>query len=280
MIKLNVMKPKRYFYNERDYQLDFDNQVLILKPELHNKLLTKTLWNKFGFKKIGGSSVGDVLETDSFKSQFAAFARMAWCGLPILDTKYVDAGIIIEPMVINVLKEATKKEIETFNPDDYNYDYFEGKDDIIGGIPDGYIPSDKIILEIKTTSEKNYQNWITFGVPSGYLKQAQIYCYLMGVEEYWIVATFLHDEDYVNPNNYPIRERRIKNFRFKINKSQVQDDINIIKSWYEKHTRTGISPKWDLKKDNDLLEFLMCKNEQEYESLLEKWIEEGKYVKR
>ena len=69
--------PKRHFYNNKDYKLDFENKVLILSPELHEKLLNKSLWGRFGFKKIGGSSVGDVLEVDSFKSQFLAFCRIA-----------------------------------------------------------------------------------------------------------------------------------------------------------------------------------------------------------
>lgn len=272
------MIPKRHFYNNKNYKLDFENQVMILEKEFHDKLLNKKLWNQYGFKKIGGSSVGDVLEVDDFKSSFAAFARIAWCGLPVLDTKYIDAGIAIEIKVINALREVINKEIQTFNPKEYNYDYFSDKDEIIGGIPDGFIVDDKIILEIKTTGEKNYEKWSQYGVPAGYLKQAQIYSYLMGVEEYWIVATFLKDEDYKNPDEYPIKMRRLKNYRFKLNENQVIDDINKIKEWYINHTTSGISPKWDLKKDNDLIEYLKCENQEEYEQLLEKWKQEGKYV--
>lgn len=270
--------PKRHFYNKREYKLDFENKVMILNEEFHKKLLNKKLWNKFGFKKIGGSSVGDVLEVDDFKSQFGAFARISWCGLPILDSKYVDAGVAIEPKVIDVLKEVTKEEIQTFNPYDYNFDYFSEKDEIIGGIPDGFMKNKEIILEIKTTGEKNYSNWNEYGVPMSYLKQAQIYTYLMGVEEYWIVATFLKDEDYLNPNEYPIKKRKLKNFRFKINKAQVQDDIKKIKHWYEKHTLSGTSPIWDELKDSDLIDYLKCENEQEYIDLLSKWKKEGKFV--
>ena len=274
---INII-PKRHVYNNRDYKLDFENKTLLLMPSFHEKLLNKNLWGKFGFKKIGGSSVGDVLEVDEYKTQFGAFCRIAWCGLPVLDTKYIDAGVSIEPMVIKAIEEKLNVKVETYPPEKYNYDYFSDKDEIIGGIPDGFIESQQIILEIKTTGEKNYMNWKEFGVPIGYLKQAQLYAYLMGVEKFWIVATFLKEEDYKNPKDYPIKERKIKNFPFVVNKEQVIDDINKMKEWYIKHTKSGISPQWDEKKDKDLIEYLKCENENQYIELLEKWKKEGKFI--
>ena len=270
--------PKRHFYNNQDYYLDYQNQVMVLKPEFHDKLLKKTLWNKFGFKKVGGSLVGEVLEVDDFKSQFGAFSKIAWCGLPVLDEKYIRAGVAIEPLVIQVLKNVSKKEIQTFDPKAYDFDYFKDKDDIIGGIPDGFMVADQIILEIKTTGEKNYTNWALYGIPVGYLKQAQIYTYLMGVHDYWIVATFLKEEDYLDPQNYPIKQRRLKNYRFKLNYDQVLDDIKKIKTWYQHYTTSGISPRWNDAKDHDLLEYLKCENEMQYLELMQRWKEEGKYV--
>ncbi len=270
--------PKRHFYNNKDYKLDFENKKLILNKEFHEKLLKKTLWGKFGFKKIGGSSVGDVLEVDDFKSQFAAFCRMAWCGLPVLDRKYVDAGIAIEPMVISALESVLKTSVTTYQPEKYDYDFFKDKDDIIGGIPDGFIERDKIIIEIKTTGEKNYGKWEENNIPVGYLKQAQIYSWLMGVDKFWIVATFLKDEDYLNPSDYPIRKRKLKNYKFLVNKEQVYDDIKKIKEWYYEHTESGISPKWNDSKDADLIEYLKCEDEQQYIELLERWKKDGKFV--
>lgn len=267
---------KRHFYNGIDYKLDEVNKNVVLMSDFHNKLLNKNLWNKFGFKKIGGSSVGDVLETDDFKSQFAAFARMSWIGLPILDRKYVDAGIDIEPKVVEAIEDKLNLKVETFDPAKYNFDYFADKDDVIGGLPDGFIRDKKIIIEIKTTGEKNYDNWNKYGVPISYLKQSQLYSYLMGVEDFWIVATFLKEEDYADPKNFPIKERKIKNYKYKINKAQIIDDISLIKSWYMKYTKSGISPEYNSVKDADLIEYLRCKNESEYKELLDKWNLEGK----
>ena len=35
--------PKRYFYNNKDYKLDFEKKQLILMPETHKMLLEKKL---------------------------------------------------------------------------------------------------------------------------------------------------------------------------------------------------------------------------------------------
>ena len=35
--------PKRHFYNNKDYFLDFEKKILILDPEFHEKLLNKKL---------------------------------------------------------------------------------------------------------------------------------------------------------------------------------------------------------------------------------------------
>ena len=61
-------------------------------------------------------------------------------------------------MVIKAIEEKLNVKVETYPPEKYNYDYFSDKDEIIGGIPDGFIESQQIILEIKTTGEKNYMN--------------------------------------------------------------------------------------------------------------------------
>lgn len=269
---------KRHFYNGIHYEIDEVNKVVKLLPNFKNKLDEKKLWGKFGFKKIGGSSIGDVLKVDQWKSEFAAFCRMSWIGLPILDRKYVDAGISIEPMVVNAIELKTNKKIITYDPYKYNFDFFADKDDVVGGLPDGFIEETRTIIEIKTTGEKNLEKWNKWGIPAGYLKQAQLYSYLMGVNNYAIVATFLKDDDYANPFAYPVKERIIKSYPYKVNIAQAEDDIKKVKDWYLKYTQSGISPQYDENLDSDLLMWLKISNEEEWEQLKNKWINEGKLV--
>ena len=269
---------KRHFYKNKDYIIDRVNKKVILTPDFFEKLKNKKLWGRFGFKKIGGSSIGDVLLVDSYKSQFAAFCRMSWIGLPILDRKYVDAGIAIEPKVISLIEEVTQKSIQTFDAHEYEFDYFSDKDDVVGGIPDGYIKETNTILEIKTTGHKNLEKWNNYSVPAAYQKQAQLYAYLMNADSFSIVATFLQEQDYSNPEKYPIKERKTKNWNFKINRNQAMDDIKKVKDWYQKYTLNGESPQYDEKLDAELLEWLDVENSIEWETLKEKWIQEGKLI--
>ncbi|UWV92538.1 hypothetical protein [Mycoplasmopsis cynos] len=71
------MKVARKYYNNVHYTIDWNNSVIILKPEFHKELLTFSKWT--GFKKIGGSSVGDILIKggDIFKSEFKAYCHIA-----------------------------------------------------------------------------------------------------------------------------------------------------------------------------------------------------------
>lgn len=274
-----VKNIKRHFYNNVDYIVDTENQSVKLLPIFHKKLLEKTLWGKFGFKKIGGSSLGDVLLTDNFKSQFKAFCRISWIDLPILDRKYVDAGIVIEPMVLKKMKEDKNvKNIETFPADKYNYDYFKNKE-IIGGLPDGlaYTHSNqKILIEVKTTNIKNKINWKKYGIPLAYRKQAQLYAHLMDIDVFVISTAFLDDHDYLEPSSYDINRYDLFIQPFKVSKAQVLDDIAKVKNFYKMYTISGVSPKYDLLKDGDLLEYLLCSSNEEWITLQKKWKNTGK----
>ncbi|WP_434337154.1 MAGa7180 family putative nuclease [Mesomycoplasma conjunctivae] len=267
------MYQNRKFYKNEHYLIDKEQKVVILKPDFHQKLLNKEFAFKTGFKKVGGSLIGEVLGVDSYSSPFRAFIKIAKLDMPILDTKYIDAGQAIEPLVIQAISEAKGYEIEVFPPEKYNYDYFKD-DPIVGGIPDGYIEATKTIIEIKTTGVKNFLLWGKKGenLPAKYLKQAQLYSYLKNVEDFVIVATFLQEDDYKDPKNFPIRQRKLRAYHFKVNKSQVIDDINKIKEWYTKYTNSGISPIYDEKIDSQILEYLDCENEQQWKDLYYKWI--------
>ena len=267
---------KRHFYNGTHYILDKENKRVEILPDFFEQLKNKKLWGRFGFKKIGGSSVGDVLLVDQFKSEFTAFCRMMWIGVPILDRKYVDAGIAIEPKVISVIEKMSGKKVTTYDPMKYQFDFFKDKDDVVGGLPDGYIEEDNIVIEIKTTGAKNFDKWEKWGIPQAYHKQSQLYSYLMGADKYSIVATFLEEEDYAEPSNFPIEKRRVKNWIFDVDNIKAEDDIKKIKEWYYKYTSSGVSPSWDDKLDSELLEWLEPKNPLEWDALKTKWTIEGK----
>lgn len=265
---------KRNFYNGTHYIVDRENNEVVLNSDFFMQLQTKTLWGSRGYKKIGGSSIGDVLKVNSYTTQFVAWCRMAWIGIPVLDTKYVDAGNAIEPKVIEAIEKASGKKVETYDPFEYNFDFFAGIDEVMGGLPDGYIKDDKHIIEIKTTGAKNFKKWNETGVPAHYLKQAQLYSYLIGADKYSLVATFLEEQDYENPYEYDVSKRQIRKWTFDLDKEVVEQDIKTVKNWYKQYTNQKQSPSFDLSKscDRELIEWLECSNKEECEKYL---IEKG-----
>lgn len=267
---------KRHFYNGEHYQIDDTTNTVKLLPRFHEQLKRNQLWNKFGFKRVGGSTVGDVLELNQFKSQFVAFCRIAWIGMPILDFKYIDAGNAIEPIVISYLREKTGRTIEAFRAEDFDYNYFAGADDVLGGVPDGFIEETDTVIEVKTTGEKNLEKWNKYGVPEDYKRQAQLYAYLMKAKKYSIVAAFLKEEDYAQPQNLPINSRKVKNWNFTVDEDEVKNDIFLVKYWYKHVTESGESPRFDNSKHADLLDWLRVSSVDEQRALEERWRKLGK----
>ncbi|WPB54722.1 hypothetical protein SAM46_01010 [Mycoplasmopsis verecunda] len=255
--------PRKYF-NKKDYTIDYKNQVLILSDELYSKLHSNNQFDKY--KKMGGSSIADILIKDAFKNEFSAFCHITRLKLPVLTQKYVHAGVVLEPRIFDYLREKMPNvSIENYEAAAYNYDFF-ASDPIIGGVPDGFLPSKNMILEIKTAQEKKKDVWEKEGVDPSYRKQAQLYSYLKGADSYAIVALFLKPElgDYEQPEEIDLAQRHMKTYPFKLNKQDALDDIKKIKDWYNFYTNTKTSPKFDLSINADQLEYLECASMEEW----------------
>ncbi|MFV8401386.1 MAGa7180 family putative nuclease [Mycoplasma sp. 005V] len=264
----------RKFFNKTDYFIDYDKQVLILSDHLYAKLHSNGQFDKY--KKMGGSSIADILIKDAFKNEFSAFCHITRLKLPVLTQKYVHAGVVLEPRIFDYLRSKMPNvAIENYEAAAYNYDFF-ASDPIIGGVPDGYLPIKNMILEIKTAGEKKKELWAKEGVDPAYRKQAQLYSYLKGADSYSIVALFLRPEDYEHPENIDLSQRSLQTYAFKLNKQDALDDIAKIKNWYNFYTNTKISPRFDLSINADQLEYLECENFAQWEALLEKWKAQGK----
>ncbi|MGZ9800595.1 MAGa7180 family putative nuclease [Mycoplasma sp. AC1221] len=273
----------RKYFNKQHYIIDKENRVIKLLPEFYSELKT---FDKFrGYKKIGGSSVGDILIENKYKSQFNAFCHITRLKLPVLSKKYINAGTILEPKIFDLLRaKSPNLYIENYEAKNFNYDYFAGVDDVLSGVPDGYIPSLNRILEIKTAGESKKDKWEIEGVDASYRKQAQLYAYLMSkklnkpITTYSIIAAFLIDAqgDYLNPQAVDLNKRKIKSYTFNVNNAEVEEDIRLVKEWYYKYTSTDTSPQFDFSDDADQLEYLECENYEQYNQLIVRWKAIGK----
>ncbi|WP_029513709.1 MAGa7180 family putative nuclease [Mycoplasmopsis primatum] len=281
------------YYNGTHYILDEKNQCVILKDEFQQQLLSNDKFKKF--KKMGGSSIGNILTPDRFNTEFKAFCHIARLALPVLQKKYVNAGVILEPKIIEYLQSYYDRDpnnggkIEHIEASAVGYDYFADID-IIGGVPDALDKKRKRVYEIKTAQAKKYDEWKqeknpanSKGIPKSYKKQAQLYTSLLGYDEYAIVACFLEEEDYVHPDKVDLSKRKIECFLFKVKGkdeliAQIEDDKQKIIDFHQKYSlyKEKVSPKYDLINDIDQVEYLRCKNEVERKKLFNNWKSKGK----
>ncbi|MBN4089527.1 hypothetical protein OF364_00990 [Mycoplasma enhydrae] len=269
--------PPRSLFNGQHYFVDEQKKVVKLEENYHKKLLSRKPGSFGSFKKLSGTYLGDVLELSPFHSQFRAFAKISGFAMPILDPKYVNAGKILEPKIIEKIETKLKSKIKRYDAKEYNYDAFK-ENHLFGGLPDGYVEDKNLIIEIKTVNKKKLEAWNNGEINPEYLKQSQLYSYLIGANWFTIVACFLEDEDYAKPEWLDINQRILKNWNYEVNRAQVEDDMKKCEEWYRKYTTSGESPIWNNYVDVDLVKYLKCKNFEQWQNLYLEWVEMGKAV--
>ena len=213
------------------------------------------------FKKMTATRFAAVLGLNAWKTPFAV-----WCEMtrtyeePFVDSIYTIAGKVIEPKIIDYLKNRYFLDIQS--PEDvYGKDYFNktygdfyGDVEIFGGMWDA--KSDDLIVEIKTT--KRAEDWLN-DVPIFYKLQAALYAHLSGIDNVMMTCSFLQDKDYENPEAFVPNIDNTIEVEFSMSEDFPDFEERYLKpavAFWKKHVETGISPDFDEKKDADILKAL------------------------
>ena len=218
-------------------------------------------------KKITGTRFAAIMGKNKWNTPFKA-----WCEItrtyeePFEDTVYTVAGKIIEPKQAEYMRKAyfmtgLKTPTDLFGENYFKKTYgdFFKENRIFGGMWDYllYDENGKIstVLEMKTT--KRSEDWEN-DIPEYYALQAALYAYLLGVDSVMMVASFLEDDDYKNPDAFvPSAENTIvRPFRVSERYPDFENLIRDAEMWWKKHVGGGISPAYDEKKDADILRAL------------------------
>lgn len=217
-------------------------------------------------KKITGTRFASIFGLNKWNTPF-----QAWCEItrtyerPFEDTIYTIAGKVIEPKQAQFMKDSYYMSNLVTPTDMFGEDYFKKThgdffhfSDIFGGmwdylLSDGGVP--KAVLEMKTT--KRVEDWRD-DVPEYYALQASLYAYLLNVDDVYMVATFLEDDDYKNPEAFECtyENTMVKHFKVSERYPDFEDRIKSAKMFWDKHVMTGISPKFDEKADKEFLDAL------------------------
>lgn len=221
-------------------------------------------------KKITGTRFATILGLNPWSTEFEM-----WCAitktfeLPFEDTIYTAAGKTIEPKQAEYMKKSYGMDIIT--PEDrYGKDYFKktrgdffAENKHLGGMWD-YLGVDEngnvdTVLEMKTT--KRAEDWQN-DIPEYYALQAALYAYLLGVDNVVMVASFLEDKDYENPEKFVPNVNNTITVEFKVSERypDFAQKVAMVEQWWADYVDTGISPTYDEKKDAEILKALRTHN--------------------
>ena len=222
-------------------------------------------------KKITATRFATILGLNPWSSEFEA-----WCEItktyqkPFEDTIYTLAGKTIEPKQIAYMRSAygmynLKTPTDIYGPDYFKKtwgDFFHDTQ-VLGGMWDSLLVDEngkpEAVLEFKTT--KRAEDWAN-DVPEYYALQAALYAYLLGVDDVIMIASFLENKDYENPENFNPSASNTITVEFKVSERYPDFHRMVAQAiaWWNTHVVTGISPDFDEKKDAEILKALRTNN--------------------
>ena len=251
-------------------------------------------------KKLTATRFATIFGLNAWATPFSA-----WCEMtrtyeePFSDSIYTVAGKIIEPKICEYLRSRYFMDIKS--PEDvYGPDYFKKTwgdffpdQTALGGMWD--FRGDDFVVEVKTT--KRVEDWKGVGgkiePPIYYKLQAALYAYLLGFDDVVMPCSFLEAKDYPvdlgggkfdtapteaftpNVDNTVVIEFKVSE-EFPTFKETYIDPA--LKFWKD-HVLTGISPKFDEKKDAEILKVLRKNVVQATDADIGKLIAEGDKLK-
>ena len=221
-------------------------------------------------KKVTGTRFATILGLNPWSTPFEMWLAITKTyEIPFEDTIYTKAGKAIEPKQAEYMKKSYGMDIIT-PADRYGDNYFRatwgdffpeskhfgGMWDYLGVDENGVVDT---VLEMKTS--KRVEDWQN-DAPEYYALQAALYAYLLGVDNVIMVASFLEEKDYADPNKYVPNVNNTITVEFKVSERypDFADKVAQVEKWWSDYVDTGISPVYDEKKDAELLAALRTHN--------------------
>lgn len=222
-------------------------------------------------KKITGTRLGAILGENPWNTEFKT-----WCEItrtyeePFEDTVYTAAGKVIEPKQAEYMRRFYGMSGIVSPTDVYGADYFKTTrgdffpdNPVFGGMWD-YLLKDEdgnttAVLEMKTT--KRAEDWQN-DVPHYYALQAALYAWLLGVDDVYMVCSFLDEKDYADPGKFVPAAANTIVIPFKVSERYLdfRTVIRNCEQWWNNHVLTGISPDYNETADAAILKTLRTNN--------------------
>ena len=217
-------------------------------------------------KKLTATRFATIMGLNAWSTPFSA-----WCEMtrtyeePFEDTIYTKAGKVIEPKVCDYLRSRyfmdIKSPTDVYGPDYFKKTWGDFFTDVegLGGMWD--FLGDDFVVEVKTT--KRVEDWLgkdgEVDPPIYYKLQACLYAYLLGFDNVVMTCSFLQDKDYANPEAFVPSVDNTVVIEFSLSEefpNFKEDYIDPALKFWRENVLTGISPKFDEKKDAEILKVL------------------------
>ena len=225
--------------------------------------------NNISPKKITGTRLPAILGFDKYKNPFAI-----WCAImhvfeeEFVGNKFTDAGKIIEPTQIKYLKQLYGTKV--LSPDDkygvnakenMGFEFFK-ENEVFGGMWDAVIQengSTKAVFEIKTVSAKKRREW-DIDIPKNYKIQAALYAWLLGVDDIYIVASFLERRYYDCPKTFVCNKDNTEIFHLSLIDDFPRFEERYIRpalKWWCDYVDSCVSPQYDKTIDKKIIDAII-----------------------
>ena len=226
--------------------------------------------------KITGTRFGTVLGLNAWATPFSAWAEITKVfKRPFESNKYLEAGKVIEPKLIQAVRDLLEGDGMTVEDPEGHFgllydtmfkkkDFFDDK--VFGGMWDAMVYDNGkpyAVIECKTTGRP--QDWVN-GIPAEKLLQGLLYAELEHTPKMIMPVAFLEEEDYAHPENFEVVwGKNAKLFTVDTNmylqfgeaNYTITDFMAKARSWFRDYVETGISPELDNKADKEILDELM-----------------------
>ncbi|SHH54396.1 putative phage-type endonuclease [Caloranaerobacter azorensis DSM 13643] len=141
-------------------------------------------WLKWRQKGIGGSDVAAILGINKYKTAFEVYLeKLGEIEEKEIDNEFIYWGNVLENIVAKEFEKRTGKKVRRKNQILQNKDY----PFMIANL-DRVIVGENALLECKTTSAYNKNEWEDEEVPANYLVQVQHYLAVTGYEKGYIAC--------------------------------------------------------------------------------------------
>lgn len=145
--------------------------------------MDRTEWLKARKQGLGGSDCGTIMGVNKWKSSFQLFLEKTGDYIEEIDNEFIYWGNRLEDMVAEEFAKRTGKKVRR-----NNHLLVHPEHDFMLANLDRVVVGERALLECKTTSAYNKDQWESDNVPATYLCQIQHYLAVTGYEKAYIAV--------------------------------------------------------------------------------------------